>query len=165
MITSTSTEIPRGSSATPGMATVLTEHRDHEIREAVEHISLVKAWRAIYHAENLHDLADTIKAAERMTHGREEADSDETSGLVPFVERQIRSDLPRHTTPILTRRAMPREVQDVADLLARTKLADAGRGGGRSMPSSLRGRSALTQEGSMSARTLVNLTLPVRGGG
>jgi hypothetical protein len=90
------------------MATALTKHRDHEIREAIEHIRLlVKTRRAIYHAEYLHDLADTIKASERVTDGREDTDSDETSGLVSLVERQIRSDLPRDTTPILTRRAMP----------------------------------------------------------
>jgi hypothetical protein len=90
------------------MATALTEHLDHEIREAIEHVGLlVKAWRAIDHAEDLNDLADTIKASEYVTDGREDADSGETSGLVSLVERQIRSDLPRDTTPILTRRTMP----------------------------------------------------------
>src|SRR4029453_16001606 len=105
------------------MATPLTEHLDHEIREAIEHIRLlVKTRRAIYHAEHLHDLADTIKASERVTDGRGDTDSDETSGLVSLVERQIRSDLPRHTTPILTRRAMTRDVENVADLLSADKV-------------------------------------------
>src|SRR5215470_10349754 len=82
------------------MATALTEHLDHEIREAIEHVGLLcKAWRAIDHAEDLNDLADTIKASEYVTDGREDADSGETSGLVSLVERQIRSDLPRDTTP------------------------------------------------------------------
>src|SRR5262245_3270029 len=72
----------------PCMATALTEYSEHEIREAIEHVGLpVKARRAIDHAESPYDLAHTIKASERLTHGREDADSDETSSLVSLVGR------------------------------------------------------------------------------
>ena len=107
---SISTAMLPGSDPTPDGAAgadagVLAEDVRHQFGKAVDDLRLILiVGRAVDHAQRLDQAFHFIERTERVAHGAEDVQADESSGFFALLGRQIGADPARHQRFVLGRR-------------------------------------------------------------